>query len=155
MFDSVTDTFRDVASLAENLDAHAPIVESPTFEVAIVKVQSGREHQLIGPEKLSVQNLLRPGGTSAVSSSTEKLSPADEWLGRGKKLAGANSSKYIDLRFIMATSNNCERLFSVEGMAMGNRRKGMLPSTFEEQMFLHFNSIHWGIEDVHEILQRK
>ncbi len=42
---------------------------------------------------------------------------------------------YIDTRFLLPTSNICERLFSVAGHALGDRRKPITPLHLEEQMF--------------------
>ncbi len=56
--------------------------------------------------------------------------------------------KYMDLRFVTPTSNMCERLFSISGYALDNRRRGIIPANFEKQMFLHANSHVWGIDGV-------
>ncbi len=37
-----------------------------------------------------------------------------------------NENKYMDYRFIMPTSNICERLFSVVGHALTDRRKVLI-----------------------------
>ncbi len=64
-----------------------------------------------------------------------------------------NREKYMDTRFILPTSNVFERLFSVAGYALGDRRGRMLLSNFEEQIFLHINKELWGIEDVRDMLK--
>lgn len=63
------------------------------------------------------------------------------------------ASKYVDLRFILATSDICELLFSVSGFSVGNRKKVILSSNCEEQTFLHLNYNRWGIEDIQAFLQ--
>ncbi len=45
------------------------------------------------------------------------------------------NSCYIDTRFLLPTSNICERLFLVAGHALGERRKYFTTLHFEEQMF--------------------
>ena len=44
-------------------------------------------------------------------------------------------SKYMDLKFIIPTSNICERLFSAAGYGLNDRRQAILPANFESQMF--------------------
>ncbi len=56
----------------------------------------------------------------------------------------------MDLRFVARTSNMCERVFSISGYALDDRRRGIIPTNFEIQMFRHANSHVWGIDDVNE-----
>ncbi len=46
---------------------------------------------------------------------------------------------YMNTRFILPTSDICERLLSKAGYALNDRRKGILPCNFEIQIFLHVN----------------
>lgn len=57
----------------------------------------------------------------------------------------------MDPKFELPTSNMNERLFSIAGHAMTNRRKDVLTSNFESQLFLYMNREYWGIHDVEEI----
>ena len=63
------------------------------------------------------------------------------------------TSKYIDLRFLLATSNVCERLFSKAGYSLTDRRRAISPVNFEYQLYLHCNSDYWGISDVNALLE--
>ncbi len=58
----------------------------------------------------------------------------------------------MDLRFLLPTSNACERLFSRAGYVLGDRRQSIHPANFEQQMFLFANSHLWGIEDVKAVV---
>ncbi len=58
--------------------------------------------------------------------------------------------KYMDLRFVVPTSNMCERVFSISEYALDDRRRGNIPANFELQIFLHANLHVWGIDDVSE-----
>ncbi|ETV82391.1 hypothetical protein H257_05043 [Aphanomyces astaci] len=60
---------------------------------------------------------------------------------------------FMDCRFLRPTSNMCERLFSVTKWALTDRCQSMLPSNFEEQMFLHSNAFLWGIDDVKSVME--
>lgn len=63
------------------------------------------------------------------------------------------SSKYTDLRFLVPTSDLCERLFSTFLNALSDRIKGLRPSNLEMQIFLHPNSSLWVLEKMAEIMQ--
>ena len=60
----------------------------------------------------------------------------------------SSGNNFLDTRFILPTSNICERLFSKAGFALSDRRKSIHPAALEEQMFLHINSSLWNIDDV-------
>lgn len=57
-------------------------------------------------------------------------------------------SKFMDLRFILATSNNCERLLSKAGYTLGSRSKAIGPQNFESQLYLLVNREYRNIADV-------
>ena len=69
-----------------------------------------------------------------------------------KSIAKNASSQYLDLSFLMPTSNVCERFFSKCGFAMNDRRGGLCPANAEAQMFLHMNMELWDIATIKEIL---
>lgn len=62
-------------------------------------------------------------------------------------------SSYVDPWFNIATSNLCERLFSIASYALNDRRKEVLPAKIKMQRFLHVKAFLWELSDVHEILQ--
>lgn len=43
-----------------------------------------------------------------------------------------------------------ERLFSTAGFALTDFREKILPATFEEQMFLHFNAFMWNMKRLYQ-----
>lgn len=47
------------------------------------------------------------------------------------------TQRNIYLRFLLSTSNSCERLCSVPGFTLGERLRSNIPSNFESQTFLH------------------
>lgn len=61
-------------------------------------------------------------------------------------------SKYVDMRFIVSTSNICDRLLSITGYALNDLRKAVLPANIEMKLFLHANPPLWDLLNVHEIL---
>ncbi len=81
----------------------------------------------------------------------EQLTLTERALKR-RKVSNSTESKYMDLRFIVPTSNMSERLFSTARFALTSRRRSTIPASFEKQMFLHANSQLWGVEDVNMIV---
>ncbi len=57
----------------------------------------------------------------------------------------------MDVKFLVPTSNMCERIFSIAGHAISDRRERILPANFEMYIFLHFNRDFWGLEDVNNV----
>lgn len=70
-----------------------------------------------------------------------------------QKVSSFQRTKYIDIRFLLPTSNLCERLFSKAGYAFNERRRGILPSNFESQIFLNLNRDLWSAEDIPRLSQ--
>lgn len=135
------------------LGARSNLVENHAFESEICKVQAGGEDSLNAAERKSMQKLTSSDVVIENEEvQNESLSFADRLLKRHRFSTVPKKSKYIDLRFILATSNICERLFSLAGYAMGSRRMGVLPTNIESQLFLNVNSMLWGIQDVHDML---
>ena len=56
--------------------------------------------------------------------------------------------KYIDLRFIIPTSNCIERLFSMAKYVYTPHRQKMFPTNLEAVLFLRVNNALWPIRDV-------
>ncbi len=112
----------------------------PCFESALVKIQKNRLMELSEDEKKSVQCLSIYRTEEKPSKCPTKLSFATRAI-KKRHISVDSSNSYMDTRFILPTSNICERLFSKAGFALGNRRKSILPSNFELQVFLHMNTI--------------
>lgn len=81
----------------------------------------------------------------------ESLSFPQRALKRQRRIDVEDKDKYGDTRFLLASSNICERLFSVAGLAYSDRRKNSNPVNLEAQLFLHFNNDLWTITDVNEL----
>ena len=60
----------------------------------------------------------------------------------------SKTPKYMDLRFILPTSNIVERLFSSAGYAYNDMRKALIPANLEEQFFLKANKKYWDQKTV-------
>ena len=137
------------------LGTAANIIENKTFEMAIVKIQSKKEKNLTAAESRTVRDLLKIDRAHVSYSSSAALPTldAEKVLKRIRTDEEEFCGDFMGLRFILATSNVCERLFSKAGFAFTARRHRMLPANLECQMYLHVNSSFWGIADAQNVLQ--
>ncbi|RHZ08646.1 hypothetical protein DYB31_013821 [Aphanomyces astaci] len=128
------------------LGPDASVVEDPTFESGVVKALQYIDASLNEDKRMAIALLSMPSmPDGGYVSDTDSMSMAARALNRRKLLQAR--SNYLDCRFLRPTSNMCERLFSVTKWAMTDRRRSVLPSNLEEQLFLHCNSFFWGSED--------
>ena len=61
-------------------------------------------------------------------------------------------SNYMDLQFLLPTSNHSERLSSHAEYFLSNLRQNKLPSNLEEQFFFKVNHRFWNLSTVNNIL---
>jgi len=127
IFDKIIE---DDQTASQYLSPRASIVESPDFENAIVKVMKGdalnaTEARLM--KKFEVKKVAKPANTQ------KSFCDFDD------------DSKYINLTWIPATSNACERLFSRAKIIFNDYRH------VEILLFLKLNRDLWGMDDVHTI----
>lgn len=59
---------------------------------------------------------------------------------------------YGNSRYIVPTSNLCDRFFSKAGYALNSRRMSVLPSNIGAQMFFQANRESWNVADVSKIV---
>lgn len=79
-------------------------------------------------------------------SAEYKGSLAERALKRRRMNAVEAHNCYVDISFIIPTSNLCERLFSKAGYALNDSRQGTLPAHFEALLLVYAYSSLWGIE---------
>ena len=147
VFDAVMDKFPETSC---RLTSSAEIVHSPLFEGAIVKLQRGTFGAL-SREEQSIASFLATHGNRDCGDVDGELSFAHRALKRQKCRDMDSTKQFTDTRFLIPTSNVCERLFSKVGHALSDRRKGVAPVHLESQMFLHFNRDLWGSADVNKL----
>ncbi len=66
---------------------------------------------------------------------------------------GPASNTFIDRRFILPTSNDCERVFSKVGYLLNDLRKSVLPMNLESQIFLNVDNDLWSGADMLNLLE--
>ena len=113
MFD---DLIKKYPIMGKHLDAKAKIVNNPSFECAIIKLQKGQDATLTSLERRIISNLKINNDDNATTQELpqKRQSFADISREKAKRFKGAvvEKSIYIDTLFIMPTSNLVERLFS-------------------------------------------
>lgn len=67
-----------------------------------------------------------------------------------RRLNGPASTvaKYCELRFLLPTSNVCERLFWKVGHVFNDRCRSFNPANLESKIFLHANGDMLGVSDL-------
>ena len=147
-FDEVIDMYPEAHA---RLSSRASIVKQPDFESALLKLQEGNAGQLSFIEKQSVECLMQ--NINGYDTADEVSTTIAERALKKRKINKGSSTRYEDCRFILPTSNLCERLFSTARHALPERRKSMLPYNFEMQLFLHANKHIWDMSDVNAVVQ--
>ena len=135
IFDALIDQFQ---STANRLGSNATIVHCKDFESGVVKLQRGNAITLSREEKRAVAPLLLDS-TERECDDLDELTIVERALKRQKTLHHDASNRYIDTRFLLATSNVCERLFSTIGHVLNDRRSGLTPANLESRIFLKSN----------------
>jgi hypothetical protein len=120
------------------------VVKNAAFENAIVKVLSGCESKLTVAEARTLDKFMREDESSDEEEEEQDLSFADGLLEGEDGNQSSPRPSFIDLRWIPATSDEVERLFSRAGLVFSERRQGMFPISLEKLMLLEWNSKLWA-----------
>lgn len=117
---------------------------TPALNPESSKSKNVSKHRLTAIEKAAVKSLLLEpitissdeGCSSILESSVKRLQVAETKF----------KSSYIDTRFLLPTSNICERFFSIAGYDPKNCRKAVLPANLESKLLLIVNKAFWEID---------
>ena len=144
------DVVGDYPSTANRLGPEADILHDSNFESAVAKIQDNLVSALNSDEKSAVEQLRCPESTALADSESDSGLPLAERSSKRRRLSKSlGDVQYIDLSLIFPTSNICERLFSVAGFALTDRRQSISPVRFQQQIFLCINSNLWDVSDIH------
>ncbi|KAG7347831.1 hypothetical protein IV203_016536 [Nitzschia inconspicua] len=157
LFDEVIKTY------PQTKNRLASIIHDNVFEIAVQKILKGSEEELTPDESVKVTGLRHGSSTMEEETGTGEERDADAGLSLAEKalkrrrLVSTTTSKsaFMDLHFIVPTSNMCERLFSEAGYGLNTRRMRTLPSNFETKMFLRTNKTFWGMADINRIVTQE
>lgn len=130
------------------LGVETQFIHSPSFETAIIKIQSGDVKPMSTNEKDSVKKLEKET-PKKTSLKDEELSFAERVLKR-RKLNNNTASKYINTKFLLPTSCDVKRLFSMNKRFHSTKRLSLL--TLEALIFLKCNRKLWDMALVGKIV---
>jgi hypothetical protein len=123
------------------------IVMCKHFENAVVKILHCQEHTLSTAEADAVACL----NLDVIVEPDSELDFASAVLKRRKI---QSVSLYMDCRFILPTSNVCERFFSTAGYCLNDYRQNILPLNLEKQLFLKVNKAFWDARAVSKVITK-
>lgn len=103
------------------------------FESAVNKIRDFREEDLTETEKQEMRSLLIEE-VDGVKVDTASDSIVERALKRLHTTTTTKTSGHMNKRYLVPTSNYCERLFSTSGHALSSRLRGFLPMNFESQL---------------------
>ena len=144
--------FKSIIDLYEHFDfecflgEHAHIIHNRHLESAIIKIQSSKEDTLTCQELPFVKDLLIPTQHIDVPGKDEdnRLLFAGRVLKRlhlqSKKVSSAN----INTNFLLPTSNDGERFFSMAKQVFCPSCCSLQPRTLEALLFLNKNQTPWN-----------
>ncbi|KAE9164143.1 hypothetical protein PF004_g29923 [Phytophthora fragariae] len=121
----------------------APIVHSPKFESAVVKVLGGKVRGLSAAEKAVLMPFRRGTATATPPAGEEVASFAERILKRRKTEAAPSTFALLDA--IPPTSNVVKRLFSSARSVLHHERHRLSPLALETILFLRMNSSYWNV----------
>lgn len=123
----------------------ARVVKHPHFESGVIKVQNGQESQLTKEEKVALEPfLLHYQGEveDLTEDGDEKIDnyaiQASRKIKR-RRMADSLASMYQDLSFVIAVTNDCERLFSKVGRTYSPLRGKLEIVSLESQLLVLSN----------------
>ena len=148
-FDALLATHDTDERPLDHLHRNSAIVNNRAFENAIVKIQGNAEGDLTNIEKAAVAIFKIPTTAAPVAAATPPP-PQLSFFQRAqqeselRKRARIEKSSYRSTEHVSATSNICERLFSLAKLIMTHLRKHMDPDTLNMILFLKANKTLWA-----------
>lgn len=132
----------DYPTMSNYLSIDANIVHDKNFDNAVVKIMNGHESQLNNVENNKVRCLKVNSERTDSDQEEGSLSYFERIQAKSRRLSSSHT-KYINCRFIPATSRTVERLFSSARWIGTYLRKHMSPKLFEALLVLTLNLKHW------------
>jgi hypothetical protein len=151
-FDTILEEFSD-KDIEFYLSPNAQIIKFPDFENGIVKIMSGNqsvmtENEIKACSKFKVLDCVP-------CESARNLNSFESAIKKRKLQVVLAKKEYMDLSYILATSNIVERLFSTCKYVISDHRKSLLPKTSEAIIMLKANRKFWNYELVKKLVKEK
>ena len=130
------------------------MIQNPSFEFGVVKLQKGLHNELDENEKNAVCCLLKGNFLGELSPEAEYQEAA---LGMKERLAKrrkneVSNDQYVNCDFILGSAAEVERLWSIAKYVLTENTRSMTPQMFEALMFLRLNERFWDEQLVSEAI---
>jgi len=129
--------------------------ESPdhVFESGVIKIQRGQADDMTDAERAACAHLKSgdsQGGsvTSQEPTDVTTMSMKDLFRSSLKRRRVGSKTEYMNLDFILGSTSEVERLFSVAGNILTTGRRSLTPMMFESLLFLKVNRDYWDESNV-------
>ena len=125
------------------------IVLCPAFEKGGGEDTKSLENTMTESEKIANSALLKNKMT--VESKQDSCTSVEQRLKKQQKVL-ESGSEYIDSRFVLGSSAECERIFSIDRYVFCENRRSISPPVLESILFLKLNERFWDIELVSQAI---
>lgn len=128
---------------------HSP---SSVFESGVIKIQRGEYDAMSVQEQEACADLKIPfpetGEDSELPSDEEEPMSMCDIIRQPKRQRREPHQPYMNSQFILGSSAEIERLFSIAGGILADNRQGLTPLLFESLLFLKVNRKYWDMRTV-------
>lgn len=127
------------------------------FESAVVKIQRDQLDLLTDEEKKACDNLIVDTCTESQNIGhdvDERHLSMLQIFERRKRRKIISTKVYIDLRFVLGSTAEIERLFSAAGRILTDTRISMTPMLLETLLYLKVNRKYWNFRTVIQAMSK-
>ena len=138
LFDGVIENFSETES---KLSGTAHVVHLTSFESSLIKLQQNRCDKVTEEEVEAAKSLLSLCNNSIDSAQSQdggQLLFAESIM--KKRKIDSSRSTYVDIHFILPTTNIAGQFFSKPGYSIIKQHTSINPCIFEVHRFLHIDS---------------
>ena len=161
LFDSILKDARFKKAFQRTIGRQSNLIRNPTFERGILKLSSNASARLSDTEARACEKLLIPADEEGTDEEPAPQTLEEILALRAKKRKDQEKNKdkgpkqrYRDpTKFICATSNCCERLFSEAKYILVPHRSAMSPILFEALLYLKKNKRFWSLDLVAQAMK--
>jgi len=129
------------------------------FQTGVIKIQE-RKHQFLDDnEKRECEKLLKENNNTVVQQDNDNEDDEDALLERinaaAERQRAEDVDPYINCDFVLGSSAEVERVWSMCTRILSMARAGMFPVTLEAIIYLKYNHEWWGMADVQEAIEMR
>ena len=153
--DDIDSDLYDCKFFPKRVSIKGTLSPSSDFESGVCKIQSDSIGLMTEAEKQACVILSKTRNSSTVcEDSNSKNLSFEQKIARKKRRFEKNTSSYINCDFILGSSAEIERVWSISKYILTDHRKSMEPIIFEALVFLKVNRTYWDRRSVQAALAR-